>query len=175
VLRDLPADAPPTVIVQHMPTGFTKSFADRLDDTVAMNVQEATDGIELRRGLALIAPGNRHLTVRYEGPRLIARLSDALPVNRHRPSVDVLFESVAAEVGAGAVAALLTGMGADGASGLLSLKKRGTKTVVQDQHSCVVFGMPRVAIELGAADEVLPLDQIGGRLVALSAARQGDN
>ncbi|MCK6548169.1 chemotaxis response regulator protein-glutamate methylesterase [Myxococcota bacterium] len=174
VLRELPADAPPTLIVQHMPVGFTKSFADRLHETVAMDVQEATDGVELRRGLALIAPGNRHLVLRLEGGRLLARLSDAPLVNRHRPSVDVLFESVA-EVGVTAIAALLTGMGADGASGLLSLKKKGTRTIVQDQESCVVFGMPRVAIELGAADEVLPLDQIGGRLTTLSTLRQGEN
>lgn len=169
VLRGIPSGAPPIAIVQHMPPGFTRSFAERLARAVVIEVREAADGDELRPGLALMAPGNRHLEIVAEGPRLRARLSDAPPVNRHRPSVDVLFESAAAAAARGVVGALLTGMGGDGAAGLLALKRVGNPTIVQDEATCAVYGMPRVAVELGAADEILPLGAISKRIVELTS------
>ena len=160
VLAALPADAPGIAIVQHMPAGFTAMYAERLDKVCAMNVREARDGDRLERGVALIAPGGRHLQLRKAGGQYFAVVVDGPPVNRHKPSVDVLFRSVAECAGRDVLALILTGMGDDGARGMKLLHDRGARTVAQDEPSCVVFGMPKEAIALGAADEVLPLDRM---------------
>lgn len=160
VLKNLPATTSPTLIVQHMPEVFTASFAGRLNQLVPMEVREARDGEALAQGVALIAPGNRHLSLRQNGGRYFAHVSDGPPVNRHRPSVDVLFDSVAEVAGRSAVGAILTGMGADGAQGLLKMRQAGARTVAQDEASCVVFGMPKAAIDLGGAEEIASLEQI---------------
>ncbi len=160
VLQNLPQDAPPVAVVQHMPAGFTAAFARRLDQLCAVRVKEAADGDELARGLVLIAPGDRHLLVERRGTVLRARLSDGPPVCRHRPSVDVLFRSVAQVAGPAALGVILTGMGADGAAGLAEMRASGARTIAQDEATCVVFGMPKEAIALGAAQRTLPLDQI---------------
>ncbi len=156
ILEALPADAPGIVIVQHMPPLFTRAFAERLDRSCELRVAEATDGERIREGKALIAPGDRHLTVVRSGSALLARISDAPPVNRHRPSVDLLFQSCAEQVGGSAMGILLTGMGADGADRLAAMRQAGAVTVAQDEASCVVFGMPAEAIRRGAASLVLP-------------------
>ena len=171
VLRGMPPDAPPILITQHMPPGFTASFAERLNGLCRIGVREAKDGEVIAPGVALIAPGDKHMLVRASGAQLYVSLSEGPPVNRHRPAVDVLFKSVAASVGRAAIGAILTGMGADGARGLLEMKQAGAATIAQDEESCVVFGMPRAAIELGAADEVVPLDQVGERIMSQVAAR----
>lgn len=165
LLGALPADSPAMLIVQHMPRAFTGAFARRLDQLCAIEVAEATDGAEVRPGLALIAPGDRHLVLVREGGRLAVRLSAEPPVNHHRPSVDVLFSSVAAVAGAQAVGVLLTGMGADGAAGLLAMRQAGARTLAQDEASSVVYGMPREALSLGAVEEVVPIDRLAGRLL----------
>jgi two-component system chemotaxis response regulator CheB len=159
-LSALPLDAPPVVVAQHMPAGFTKAFANMLDRECAIEVREAVSGDLLRPGLALIAPGGRHLTVKRAAGHLLADLSGGPLVSRHRPSVDVLFESVAREVGSRAVGVLLTGMGDDGARGLLTMKKAGSATLAQDEASSVVYGMPKAALELGASDEVASLESM---------------
>lgn len=160
ILCAQPADAPGIAIVQHMPAGFTAMYAERLDKVCAMNVREARDGDRLERGVALIAPGGRHLQLRKAGGQYFAVVVDGPPVNRHKPSVDVLFRSVAECAGRDVLALILTGMGDDGARGMKLLHDRGARTVAQDEPSCVVFGMPKEAIALGAADEVLPLDRM---------------
>ncbi|MFO0725351.1 MAG: chemotaxis response regulator protein-glutamate methylesterase [Myxococcota bacterium] len=165
VLKALPPDSPPILVTQHMPAGFTSSFAQRLSRCCRIKVREAKDGEVIAPGVALVAPGSHHLLIRASGAQLYVSLSDGPPVNRHRPSVDVLFKSVAATCGASAVAVILTGMGADGARGLLDLKNAGAHTIAQDEASCVVFGMPRAAIELGAVNDVLSIDEIPGRIV----------
>lgn len=171
VLAGLPADCPPILMVQHMPPGFTKAFSERLDRLSAMEVREAEDGDELRSGLALLAPGDRHLSI-HRGPGgWRARVQDGPRVKRHKPSVEVLFESVAAHRGADAIAALLTGMGDDGADGLLAIREAGGTTIAQDEQSCVVFGMPKVGIARGGAMHVLPLDDIGPAITRLAAGR----
>jgi two-component system chemotaxis response regulator CheB len=167
VLTGLPGNAPGTVIVQHMPEHFTKSFAERLNGLCAMTVREAQSGDSVVGGVALIAPGGKHLLLRRDGARYLVEVRDGPPVNRHRPSVDVLFRSVATTAGRNAVGVILTGMGGDGAQGLLEMKRAGARTVAQDEDSCVVFGMPKVAISLGAVDDVLPLRQIATRITAL--------
>ncbi|HYK02568.1 MAG TPA: chemotaxis response regulator protein-glutamate methylesterase [Thermoanaerobaculia bacterium] len=173
LLDAMPADAPPIVIVQHMPEQFTAAFARRLNETSAMSVREAAPGDVLRRGTALIAPGDRHMTLARRGRDSIGiALHDTPLFNRHRPSVDVLFSSVARTLGNAAAGVLLTGMGRDGAQGLLKMRQAGALTVAQDEASSVVFGMPRVAIEIGAAAKVLPADLIAA---ALLRAAQGDN
>jgi two-component system chemotaxis response regulator CheB len=153
----MPADAPGLLVVQHMPEQFTKAFAERLDRVCRIEVKEAQDGDLVLRGRALIAPGNRHLSLERNGSHFVARLEDGPLVSRHRPSVDVLFRSVAAAARRQAVGAILTGMGSDGASGLLEMKQAGAATLAQDEASCVVFGMPKEAIGLGAVDEVVGL------------------
>lgn len=158
LLSALPQDAPPVVVAQHMPAGFTRAFANMLDRECAIEVREAVAGDLLRPGLALIAPGGRHLTLKRAAGHLLADLTSGPLVSRHRPSVDVLFESVAQELGPGAVGVLLTGMGEDGARGLAALRQAGAATLAQDEASSVVFGMPKAAIDLGAADEVAALD-----------------
>ncbi len=164
IIPRLPADTPGTVIVQHMPPGFTTQMADRLDRSSVMTVREAQGGEVLEPGLALVAPGDRHLLVRRQGSRLVTELRDGPRVSRHKPSVDVLFKTVAQAAGGTAVAALLTGMGRDGAQGLLELHQAGAHTICQDEASCVVFGMPREGIQLGAADEEVPLGRISTQI-----------
>lgn len=152
--------SPGIVIVQHMPEKFTEAFAKRLNSICQIEVKEAKDGDRIVRGLALIAPGNHHMSVIRSGARYMVSLSDGPLVNRHRPSVDVLFRSVAKDVGKNARGIILTGMGDDGASGLLDMKKNGAETFAQDEESSVVFGMPKEAIRRGAASKVLPLSDI---------------
>ena len=165
VLRRFPADAPGTVIVQHMPEHFTLSFAKRLDSVCAMRVQEAKDGDYLTPGLALVAPGGKHLVLQASGARWVARVKDGPKVHHQRPAVDVLFQSVARSAGRNAVGALLTGMGADGAKGMLAMREAGAYTVAQDEATCVVYGMPREAVKLDAAVDVLPLDRVADALL----------
>lgn len=169
VLSRMPADAPATVIVQHIPDAFSGPFAARLDRHSRMTVAEAQHDQPLLVGHAYVAPGGRHLRVVRDGARWHCRLGDDDPVRRHRPSVDVLFESVAAHAGRNAGGALLTGMGDDGARGLLALRKAGANTFAQDEASSVVWGMPGAAVALAAVDEVLPLSQIADRLLAVPA------
>ncbi|WP_444989042.1 protein-glutamate methylesterase/protein-glutamine glutaminase [Halomonas mongoliensis] len=170
VLEPLPANSPAIMIAQHMPGGFTRSFAERLDRLCQIRVKEAEEGERVLPGHAYIAPGDAHLTLARSGANYVARLDQGPPVNRHRPSVDVLFRSAAAQAGRNAVGVLLTGMGKDGAAGLLEMRQAGAPTIAQDEASCVVFGMPREAIALGAASEVLSLEQIAPRLLALVAS-----
>ena len=165
VLASLPAHAPPVVVVQHMPAGFTAAFAQRLDSICAVRVHEAQQGEEPVAGEALIAPGGRHLLLRQHGHGFVVQLKDGPAVYHQRPSVDVLFQSVAACAGGHAIGVLLTGMGADGANGLLALRQRGAFTIAQDEQTSVVFGMPKEAIKLGAAEVVLPLHHIGPAIV----------
>ena len=164
-LEHLPADSPPVVVVQHMPEMFTRLFARRLDEQCALKVTEAASGEPLRPGHAYIAPGNWHLTVAAKSRRLEARLDQGEAVNRHRPSVDVLFRSVAAAVGAKAAGVLLTGMGRDGADGLGEMQRSGAATFAQDKASCVVYGMPKAAIEAGYADHVGPVGALAARVL----------
>jgi len=165
VLQQLPADCPAVMITQHMPPGFTKSYATRLDGLCRIRVAEARDGERVLPGHAYIAPGGLHLSVERSGANYIARVQDGEPVNRHKPSVEVLFDSAARVVGRNALGVMLTGMGADGARAMKTMRDAGSWNVVQDEASCVVFGMPREAIAHGAAHEVLPLTQIAPRLV----------
>jgi two-component system chemotaxis response regulator CheB len=160
VLEPLPPDAPPIVIVQHMPEGFTRAFAERLDRACRIRVKEAVQGDHIERGLALVAPGNRHLEVARRDGRLVARLVDGPPVNRHRPSVDVLFDSVARVAGPHALGVVMTGMGDDGARGLLAMRAAGARTAAQDEASSVVYGMPKEAVDRRAAEDVVPLSGI---------------
>jgi len=159
-LEPLPADAPGIVIVQHMPERFTRSFADRLNTLCRVRVKEAEDGDRILPGHVLIAPGNFHMEVLRSGANYRVRVFSSEPVNRHRPSVDVLFRSCARYLGSNVVGIIMTGMGADGARGLLEMRQAGARTIAQDEASCVVFGMPKEAIALGAAAEILPLDSI---------------
>jgi two-component system, chemotaxis family, protein-glutamate methylesterase/glutaminase len=170
-LTALPADAPGVVVVQHMPEHFTTAFAERLDQLCTVRVKEAADGDQVLAGHALIAPGNRHMRVERDGATYRVRVSIDPPVNRHRPAVDVLFHSCAEHVQGHAVGVLMTGMGDDGARGLLAMRKAGARTLAQDQESCVVFGMPKVAVDLGAVDEVLPLSRLAGAALAGARAR----
>lgn len=170
VLSALPADAPGVVAVIHMPEGFTRSYAARLDRLCAVRVAEARDGDRVLPGHVLLAPGNFHTTVARSGVTTTVRVTAGDPVNRHRPSVDVLFASCAAALGPNAVGVILTGMGDDGARGLLAMRQAGAATVAQNEETSVVFGMPREAIAVGAADVVLPLDRIAGHLLRVAAA-----
>ncbi|GAA4327802.1 hypothetical protein GCM10023144_12830 [Pigmentiphaga soli] len=172
VLRGLPPNLPPIVITQHMPPGFTRSFAERLDRHCALRVKEAEHDERLLPGHVYIAPGHAHLLVRPALQGYTAALSEGEPVNRHRPSVEVLFLSAARVAGPAAIAVLMTGMGKDGARAMLALRRAGAYNIVQDESTSVVFGMPREAIALGAAHEVVPLPQIGARLAAAVAERR---
>ncbi|MEP6873964.1 MAG: chemotaxis response regulator protein-glutamate methylesterase [Burkholderiales bacterium] len=166
VLVELPPDFPAIVITQHMPAGFTKSYAARLDGLCRIRVAEARDGERILPGHAYIAPGGvAHLSVERSGANYIARVREGEAVNRHRPSVEVLFQSAARVVGQNALGIMLTGMGADGAHAMREMRDAGSYNLVQDEASCVVFGMPREAIAAGAANEVLPLSQIATRLI----------
>ncbi|HEY6339066.1 MAG TPA: chemotaxis response regulator protein-glutamate methylesterase [Candidatus Sulfotelmatobacter sp.] len=166
-LAALPTGCPPVVIVQHMPEVFTRAFAERLNQDLRIEVREAGDGDRLQTGLVLIAPGNRHMLVNRSGTELMAQVVDGPLVSRHRPSVDVLFRSVAASVGPKAVGVIMTGMGDDGAQGLCEMKEAGATTIAQDEASCVVFGMPREAIARGAVNVVLPLEEIASAALNL--------
>ncbi|OWQ93226.1 chemotaxis response regulator protein-glutamate methylesterase [Roseateles aquatilis] len=165
VLINLPADCPAVCITQHMPPGFTRSYAARLDGLCKIRVKEAQDGERILPGHGYIAPGGMHFSVERSGANYIARVQDGEPVNRHKPSVEVLFNSAARVVGQNALGIMLTGMGADGAKAMKTMKDAGAYNLVQDEATCVVFGMPREAINAGAADEVLPLQQIATRLI----------
>ena len=166
VLSALPPDAPGIVVVQHMPPLFTRSFAERLDGLSQIRVKEAEDGDRILPGHALIAPGGKHLKVQRSGASFTVEVFDGAPVNRHKPSVDVLFHSCALRLGASAVGVILTGMGDDGARGLAAMRKSGAHTISQDEATSVVFGMPREAIERGGAEQVLPLQRIPSALLA---------
>ncbi|SDC12411.1 protein-glutamate methylesterase/protein-glutamine glutaminase [Williamwhitmania taraxaci] len=164
-LQALPPDCPGIVIVQHMPEKFTTSFANRLNEICKITVREAKDGDTVIRGQALIAPGNYHMLLKRSGAKYYVEVTEGSLVNRHRPSVDVLFRSTARFAGSNAIGILMTGMGDDGARGLLEMKEAGARTVAQDEKSCVVFGMPKEAIKLGAADKVLPLESIAAYIL----------
>ena len=173
VLVDLPHDSPAVMITQHMPPGFTRSYAQRLDGLCRIRVAEARDGERILPGHAYIAPGGLHLSVERSGANYIARVQDGDPVNRHRPSVEVLFRSAARVVGPNAIGIMLTGMGADGARAMKEMRDAGSYNYCQDEASCVVFGMPREAIAHGAAHEVLPLTKIAGHLIERLRATSG--
>lgn len=160
LMREMPADGPGTVIVQHMPEAFTRAFAERLNKICAMEVREARDLDDVMPGLALIAPGDKHMVLTKNGARYQVRIKDGPRVHFQRPSVDVLFQSVAVNSGQNAIGVILTGMGADGAKGMLAMHQQGAHTIAQDERSCVIFGMPKEAIEMGGVDEVLPLSKI---------------
>jgi two-component system chemotaxis response regulator CheB len=168
VLMPLPEDMPPILIAQHMPGGFTRTFAQRLDTQCRIRVKEAEDGEILAHGSAYIAPGDWHMLVERRQGRLAIRLSDGPPVNRHRPSVDPLFRTAAQTAGGKCIGVMLSGMGADGAQAMLELRQKGAHNIAQDEASCVVFGMPKQAIAAGAVHDVLPLGEISARLVELS-------
>lgn len=170
VLEPLPANSPAILITQHMPGGFTRSFAERLDRLCRITVKEASEGERVLPGHAYIAPGGHHLELARSGANYVVRLHDGEPVNRHRPSVDVLFHSAAKHAGKNAIGVILTGMGKDGAVGLLEMRQAGAPTIAQNEQSCVVFGMPREAIAVGGACETLALDEIPARVLALVAA-----
>lgn len=167
VLEPLPPNSPAIMITQHMPAGFTKSFVQRLDNLCAVQVHEAEDGQRVLPGHVYLAPGGvAHMKLARSGANYIVQLDYGEPVNRHRPSVDVLFHSAAEVAGRNAVGVLLTGMGKDGARGMLAMKQAGAITFAQDEASCVVFGMPREALHIGAADEAVPLSEISERILA---------
>ncbi|PWJ10189.1 protein-glutamate methylesterase/protein-glutamine glutaminase [Jannaschia seohaensis] len=165
LLQALPPDCPPIVIVQHMPERFTRAFADRLDEICAVTVAEATSGARLLRGQALIAPGGRHTLVQRQGAQYCVEVRDGPLVSRHRPSVDVLFRSVARAAGSNAVGVILTGMGDDGSIGLGEMRAAGAHTIGQDEATSVVYGMPKMAFERGAVARQLPLDKIPAALM----------
>jgi len=165
VLRQLPPTCPGIVIVQHMPEKFTAMFAERLDGLCEVEVREARDGDRVRPGLALIAPGGRHMMLRRSGAQYHVEVRDGPLVNRHKPSVDVLFRSVAQAAGRNALGIIMTGMGDDGARGLKDMRDAGAATVAQDEASCVVYGMPKEAVKLEAASRVLPLQHIAAEVM----------
>ena len=165
VLIRMPSDAPGILVTQHMPEAFTKSFAARLDSLCKIRVKEAEDNERILPGHAYIAPGHSHLLLKRSGAHYLTELNQGPPVNRHRPSVDVLFRSAANYAGSNAVGVILTGMGKDGAAGMLEMREAGAYNFAQDEASCVVFGMPAAAIALGAAHEIVPLDQITQKIL----------
>ena len=169
MLTQLPADTPGTVIVQHMPEAFTAAFAQRLNGICRMEIREARSNDAVVPGVALIAPGNQHMVLRRSGARYSVVVKSGPPVHHQRPSVDVLFHSVAQQAGRNALGVILTGMGADGAQGLLAMRQTGSHTIAQDEKTCVVFGMPKEAIAAGAAEYTLPLGSIAGRVLSLLA------
>lgn len=170
VLEGMPADAPAVVITQHLPASFSAAFAERLDRHSAMAVREASDGEAILPGHAYIPKGGQHLRVIGDGARWRCRIDDGPAVNRHKPAVDVLFHSVAQTAGANAIGAILTGMGDDGARGLLAMRQAGARTLIQDEATAVVWGMPGAAHKLGAAEEIVPLERIAERLLTLARA-----
>lgn len=164
-LQALPANSPGIVIVQHMPEKFTASFAERLNQLCAVTVKEAVDGDTVIRGQALIAPGNKHTLLKRSGARYFVEVKDGPLVSRHRPSVDVLFRSAARYAGRNCVGVIMTGMGDDGAHGMLEMKEAGAINMAQDEASCIVFGMPAEAIKLGGVNKILPLDKLAGEVI----------
>jgi two-component system chemotaxis response regulator CheB len=178
VLMQLPGDMPGICIVQHIPEDFSGPFAERLNSVSALEVREAKDGDHVRPGLVLIAPGDLHMTIHKRSPEgFYVQVRPGEKHGHHRPSVDLLFQSAAAIMGPRAVAGLLTGMGRDGADGLLALRQAGARTFAQDEQSCVVFGMPRAAMEIGAAEKMVPLPTIAShilRLASIAAASKPD-
>jgi two-component system chemotaxis response regulator CheB len=170
LLMTLPSDMPGVLIAQHIPKAFSTQFAKRMNACSRMSVCEAEDGQQILPGHAYIAPGDRHLLLERDGSRYICRLDDGEPVNRHRPAVDALFHSVAQQAGANAVGVILTGMGKDGALGLLEMRRAGAPTIVQDEATSVVWGMPGEAVAIGAALHVLPLCSIGAAIYRLAAS-----
>jgi two-component system chemotaxis response regulator CheB len=168
LLEALPSDTPGIVIVQHMPELFTRAFASRLDGLCAITVKEAESGDTVLRGRALIAPGNHHLLLQRSGARYYVDVKEGPLVCRHRPSVDVLFRSAARYAGPNAVGVILTGMGDDGARGMLEMKQAGAKTIAQDEATCIVFGMPKEAIKLNGVDKVMPLQSIAGSILSMA-------
>jgi two-component system, chemotaxis family, protein-glutamate methylesterase/glutaminase len=169
VLTAMPGDSPGIAIVLHMPEKFTAMYAQRLDGLCAMHVREARDGDRLERGVVLIAPGGKHMQLRKAGGQYFAVIVDGPPVNRHKPSVDVLFRSAAECAGPDALAIILTGMGDDGARGMKALHDRGARTIAQNEDTCVVFGMPKEAIALGAVDDVIAIGQVAKSISAFDA------
>jgi len=165
ILAALPPNAPGIVITQHMPEQFTRYFAQRLKQQSRLDVREARTGDSVVPGVALVAPGNLHMLVKRSGARYVVEVKDGPRVNRHRPSVDVMFRSVARAAGRSSVGVLLTGMGGDGAQGLLAMREAGARTMAQDEATCVVFGMPKVALDLGAVESLLPLERIAPEVV----------
>ena len=165
VLTELPRVSPGIVIVQHMPEMFTAAFAARLDSLCEITIQEARNGQRVLPGLALIAPGGKHMQLARSGAQYIVEVKDGPPVNRHRPSVDVLFRSVAKYAGRNAMGVIMTGMGDDGARGLREMREAGAYTLAQDEASCVVYGMPREAVKHGAVDRILPLSALAGAIM----------
>ncbi len=168
LLTPLPADMPGIIIVQHMPKAFTKSFSESLDKDCSLKVSEASEGEKVERGKVLVSPGDHHMMLKLDGNGYSVTMNDGDLVNRHRPSVDVLFRSVANLAGSNSIGVILTGMGDDGAKGMLEMHDAGSHTLAQDEESCVVYGMPRKAVENGAVDEVLNLEEISKRLIELS-------
>ncbi len=166
VLVPLPPTSPALLITQHMPPGFTRSFAERLNKLCQISVKEAEDGERVMPGHAYIAPGDIHMELARSGANYHIKLNDAPPMNRHRPSVDILFHSVARTAGSNAVGVILTGMGNDGAAGLLAMRKAGAKTLAQSEKTCVVFGMPREAIAAGAACDIVDLDNVSQKMLS---------
>ncbi|MDH5667612.1 MAG: chemotaxis response regulator protein-glutamate methylesterase [Nitrospira sp.] len=167
ILVTLPPNTPPILITQHMPERFTRTWADRMNSLCRISVKEAEHGDSVLPGHALVAPGNYHMTLVRSGARYTVHLNQDPPVNRHRPSVDVMFDSVARYAGTNSVGVILTGMGGDGAKGLMGMKKAGAATIAQDEASCVVFGMPKEAIKLGCVDKVLALDDIADAMLGI--------
>ncbi len=165
-LQNVPANSPGILITQHMPAGFTKSFADQLNTICEVTVKEASDGERVMRGHAYIAPGGKHMELYRSGAKYFIKIRGGELVNRHKPSVEVLFNSVATHAGQNAVGIIMTGMGRDGAEGLLNMKEAGAKTIAQDEKSCVVFGMPKEAIKIGAADQIMSLQEMPKRVIA---------
>lgn len=172
VLKRLPSNSPGIVIVQHMPEHFTKTFADRLSNVCDINVVEAQEGMSVIPGQALIAPGNFHMLLKRSGARYFVSINDGPRVNRHKPSVDVLFNSTSKNAGANAVGVLLTGMGNDGAKGLKTMHDNGSFTIAQDEKTSVVYGMPKEAVKLGAADIELPLDEVAEKMLEAAAGKK---
>ncbi len=166
LLEVLPPNTPPILMTQHMPERFTKTFADRLNELCQIGVKEAEEGDSVLPGQALLAPGNYHMELRRSGARYYVTLNQEPPVNRHRPAVDPMFQSVAKFAGANSVGVILTGMGNDGAAGMLEMKKAGAFNLAQDEASCVVFGMPKEAIKAGGVDKILPLTDIPSAILA---------
>ncbi|HYF58842.1 MAG TPA: chemotaxis response regulator protein-glutamate methylesterase [Burkholderiaceae bacterium] len=170
VLTELPADFPAVLVTQHMPPGFTRSFAERLNGLCRMHVKEAEAGERVLPGHVYVAPGGRHLAMSRSGANYVVSIEDGPPVNRHKPSVEVLFRSIARHVGRNAIGVMLTGMGRDGADAMLEMREAGAHNIAQDEASCVVYGMPREAVAAGAVHEVLPLGRIAGQLMTLIRA-----
>jgi two-component system, chemotaxis family, protein-glutamate methylesterase/glutaminase len=170
VLMRLPPDTPGVVIAQHIPKAFSGPFAKRMNDCCQVTVYEAQDGQQVLAGHAYIAPGDKHLMVVRDGARYVCRLDDGVPVNRHKPSVDVLFRSVAQNAGRNAIGAILTGMGKDGARGLKEMLDAGSRTIAQDEATSVVWGMPGEAVSLGAAQYVMALENVAGKILSLADA-----